>query len=52
MKIAVKDIGTDDYFSYNNGIIIYNYYQPDERWGNKNFSNIKMLHIKDGSSKR
>ncbi len=51
MKIAVKDIGTDDYFSYNNGIIIYNYYQPDERWGNKNFSNIKMLHIKDGSSK-
>lgn len=50
-KIAVKDIGVDDYFSYNNGMIIYSIYKPDERWGNKDFSDIKILNIKDGSSK-
>lgn len=50
-KIAVRDIGIDDYFSYNNGIIVYTVYQPDERWGNRNFSDIKTLNIEDGTTK-
>ena len=52
MKIAVKDIGTDDYFSYNNGIIIYNYYQPDERWGNKISAISKCCILKMAVQKR
>lgn len=50
-KIAVRDIAVDNYFSYNNGIIIYAFFQPDERWGNRNFSNIRMLNIADGTTK-
>src|SRR4051812_11647687 len=31
-KIAVQSIVTDDYFSYNNGKIIYAGFKPDARW--------------------
>jgi len=44
-KIAVQDITDDDYFSYNNGKIIYASYKPDARWGNKEFCEIRLLDI-------
>ncbi len=44
-KIAVRDIGYDDYFSYNNGQIIYAAWQPDSRWGYKEYSIIKVLDV-------
>lgn len=44
-KIAAQDISDDDYFSYNNGKIIYASYKPDTRWGNKEYSEIKLLDI-------
>ena len=47
-KIAVKDISDDNYFSYNNGRIIYTAYQPDARWGNRDYHNIKMLDVTTG----
>ncbi len=47
-KIATKDISTDDYYSYNNGRIIYAAYQPDARWGNREYSIIKWLDVKTG----
>ncbi len=47
-KIAIKDISIDDYFSYNNGKIIYATYKPDSRWGNKDFSHIKLLDVTTG----
>ena len=47
-KIAVKDISADNYFSYNNGKIIYATYQPDIRWGNRDYNSIKILDIKTG----
>jgi hypothetical protein len=47
-KIAVKDISTDNYFSYNNGKIIYAALQPDVRWGNRNNHSVKVLDIKSG----
>ena len=50
-KIAVKDIAYDDYYSYNNGKIVYAAYQPDIRWSNKDFSVIKMLNVKTGEEK-
>ncbi|UEG51148.1 hypothetical protein LK994_06630 [Ferruginibacter lapsinanis] len=47
-KIAVKKISVDEYFSYNNGKIIYASYKPDARWGNKDFSQITILDIVTG----
>ncbi len=44
-KIAVQNIVTDDYFSYNNGKIIYASYKPDARWGNKEFGEIRLLDV-------
>ncbi len=44
-RIAVRDIAYDDYFSYNNGRIIYATLQPHSRWGYKENSNIKMLDM-------
>lgn len=47
-KIAVRQISQDTYFSYNNGVIVYAAFQPDQRWGNRNFHSIVLLNIKDG----
>ncbi|MEX6691326.1 hypothetical protein QTN47_27700 [Danxiaibacter flavus] len=47
-KIAVRDISYDDYFSYNNGKIIYEFWKPDVRWGYREYSNIKILDIQSG----
>ena len=44
-KIAVRDIAYDDYFSYNNGKIVYAAYQPDARWGYREYSTIKILDM-------
>jgi hypothetical protein len=48
VKIAVKDIGYDDYYSYNNGRIVYTAYQPDQRWDNREYSDIRLLDVKTG----
>ena len=47
-KIAVKDISDDDYFSYNSGKIIYAGYEPDTRWGNREFHSLKLLNTETG----
>ena len=44
-KIAVKDISDDGYYSYNNGQIVYTAMQPDARWGNRDYTFIKLLNI-------
>ncbi len=44
-KIAVRSIAYDDYFSYNNGKIVYAAYQPDARWGYREYSSIRVLDI-------
>lgn len=44
-KIRVKDYVTDDYFSYNNGKLVYTAYQSDPRWANRNYSVIQLLDI-------
>lgn len=51
-KIAVRDITYDDYFSYNNGKIIYASYQADIRWGNRDFSVLKLLDVNTHEEKR
>ena len=44
-KIAVRDITNEDYFSYNNGKIVYAGLKPDARWGYRQFSNITLLDV-------
>jgi hypothetical protein len=51
-RIAVKDISLDNYFSYNNGKIIYATYQPDTRWGNRDYTSIKLLDVRTGEEKK
>ncbi|MEP7258472.1 MAG: hypothetical protein ABI687_08790 [Flavitalea sp.] len=50
-KIRIKDISIDNYFSYRNGRIIYSAYQPDIRWGWKDYGVIKLADIKTGRQK-
>ena len=51
-KIVTRDIAYDDYFSYNNGKIVYASYQADARWGNLDYSVIKIVDAKSGKEKR
>ena len=44
-RIAVQDIVYDDYFSYNNGKMVYASYKPDARWGNREYSEIRLLDV-------
>ncbi len=44
-KLRVKDYVLDDYFSYNNGKVIYASYKSHALRANKNFSVIKLLDI-------
>lgn len=50
-KIAIKDIAADDYFSYNNRQIVYAAWQPDVRWGNREYTFIKTLDIDNKKEK-
>ncbi|WP_156522603.1 TolB family protein [Arachidicoccus ginsenosidimutans] len=43
--IAVRPISNDDYFSYNNGKIIYSKLKPNVRWGYKESSDIELFDI-------
>jgi hypothetical protein len=50
-KLADRSISFDDYYSYKNGRIIYASYQPDNRWGNREYNAIKLLDIRTGLEK-
>ncbi len=47
-KLRVRDISTDNYFSYRNGRIVYAAYQPDLRWGRVDYSDLRLLDVKSG----
>jgi hypothetical protein len=51
-KIRVKDVSIDNHFSYRNGKIVYASYQPDKRWGNRNYSDLQMLDIRTGRQQK
>ena len=51
-KIGVRDIANDDYFSYNNGKIVYSSYKADRRWGYREFSDIKVMDAATGSTQK
>jgi hypothetical protein len=51
-KIAVRDITYDDYFSYNDGKAVVGSLQTDLRWGNREYSVIKLVDINSGKEKK
>ncbi len=51
-KIRVKDIVTDDYFSYKNGKVVYAAFKSNARRANKDHSDICLLDIHTNEQKR
>ncbi|HSF46343.1 MAG TPA: hypothetical protein VLA58_10045, partial [Chitinophagaceae bacterium] len=50
-RIAVKDLGVDEQYSYRKGTIAYAAYRPDVRWGWRNYQEIVLMDIRTGSRK-
>lgn len=51
-KISVQDIASDDYFSCNDDKIIYASYKQNARWGNKEYSELRLLDINTKQEKK
>ncbi|HEY4156067.1 MAG TPA: hypothetical protein VGM24_11585, partial [Puia sp.] len=47
-RIRFRAVSSDDQFSYRNGQIVYAAYEPDLRWGWRDFSVIRLLNLKTG----
>lgn len=45
-QLRVKDISLDNYFSYRNGRVVYAAFEPDLRWGWRDYGVIKWLDVK------
>ncbi len=50
--IAPQSITNDNYFSYNNGKIVYTAYQPTSRWAYREYSVIKLLDVNTQRERR
>ncbi len=50
-KVASRSIAYDDYYSYKNNRVVYASYQPDIRWGNREYNSIKLLDLSNGDEK-
>lgn len=51
-KIRTRAISLDNYFSYNNGRIVYAAYETDPRWGWRDYSVIRLLDPATGEDKK
>ncbi|QQL50644.1 TolB family protein [Mucilaginibacter ginkgonis] len=51
-RIAVRDISLDKYFDYAKGKIIYSSYQPDVRWSNQEYNDLKVVNISTGEERK
>ncbi|MBA2499042.1 MAG: hypothetical protein H0V30_04895 [Chitinophagaceae bacterium] len=49
--LRYRDIGQDENFGYRNGKIVYTAYNPDIRWGWKDYSEIRLLDVISGEQK-
>jgi len=50
-KIRQKSIGSEEWFSYRNGVIAYTAYKTDPRWSLIDYSDIVLLDIHTGKEK-
>ncbi|MGZ5133719.1 MAG: hypothetical protein ACXWCG_01160 [Flavitalea sp.] len=48
-KLRTRDVSIDHHFSYRNGKIVYASYRPDIRWGWRDYSELKIVDINNGS---
>jgi hypothetical protein len=47
-RVRTRDISIAEQFSYRKGKIVYSAYEPDARWGWKDFSVIKIVDVSSG----
>jgi len=47
-KLRIRDISSDEQFSYRNGKIVYTAFERDARWRWRDYSVIKILDVKTG----
>ncbi len=50
-RLRARDISIDQQFSYRNGKIVYAAYEPDSRWGWKDFSVVKIFDVHSGEQR-
>ena len=50
--IRLSDISIDDYFSYQNGKLVYTAYRPDLRWSYRDYNELAVIDIKTGKERR
>lgn len=51
-KLRLKNISTEDWFSYRNGTIAYTAYETDPRWSLRDYSTIYLYDISSGKQKK
>lgn len=51
LRVATKGMSIDNYFSYRSNSIIYAIYRPDARWGWRDYGDICILDLKDGTTR-
>ena len=51
-KIKQRNISSEDWFSYRNGVIAYTSYKPNARWLLTDYSDIILLDTKTGEEKK
>lgn len=47
-RLRLRNITTEDWFSYRNGFIAYTGYEPDARWSLRDYSSIYLFNIYTG----
>ena len=51
-RIRTRAVSLDNYFSYRKNKIVYAAYEPDLRWGWRDFSVIRLLDVRTGKEKK
>ncbi|MFN2438522.1 MAG: hypothetical protein ABR503_04935, partial [Chitinophagaceae bacterium] len=51
-KIKLKNISSEDWFSYRNGFLAYTAYNTDKRWSLTDYSDIILLEIATGKEEK
>jgi hypothetical protein len=51
-KLRLRNITTEDWFSYRNGWIAYTGYEPDARWDLRDYSSIYRYNIRTGEQEK
>jgi len=52
LKLKRRAVSLDNYFSYKNDRIVYSAYEPDLRWGWRDYNVIRLLDIRTGKETR